>query len=262
MKKLKKLLLIAAILYAPFQSMAWGTQGHRICGQIASSYLTPKARKAIEQILGNESIALAGNWADFVRSDPAFSYLSTWHYIDFDKVYTYPEMVNYLNQDANVDAYTKLQFLIDELKKNNLSKYNRKIDLRMLIHIIEDIHQPMHAAHAEDKGGNDFKVNWFNNPTNLHSVWDSQLIDFQQLSYTEYAAAINHTTESERAEWQADPISKWIFESNQIANKLYTEIKPGDMLNYKYNFTHIDTVNEQLLKAGVRLAGVLNQIFG
>jgi len=262
MKKLKKLLLIAAILYAPFQSMAWGTQGHRICGQIASSYLTPKARKAIEQILGNESIALAGNWADFVRSDPAFSYLSTWHYIDFDKVYTYPEMVSYLNQDANVDAYTKLQFLIDELKKNNLSKYNRKIDLRMLIHIIEDIHQPMHAAHAEDKGGNDFKVNWFNNPTNLHSVWDSQLIDFQQLSYTEYAAAVNHTTEGERAEWQADPISKWIFESNQIANKLYTEIKPGDTLNYKYNFTHIDTVNEQLLKAGVRLAGVLNQIFG
>lgn len=262
MKKLKKLLLIAAIIYAPFQSLAWGTQGHRICGQIASSYLTPKARKAIEQILGNESIALASNWADFVRSDPAFSYLSTWHYIDFDKVYTYPEMVSYLNQDANVDAYTKLQFLIGELKKNNLSKYTRKIDLRMLIHIIEDIHQPMHAAHAEDKGGNDFKVNWFNNPTNLHSVWDSQLVDFQQLSYTEYAAAINHTTESQRAEWQADPISKWIFESNQIANKLYTEIKPGDTLNYKYNFTHIDTVNEQLLKAGVRLAGVLNSIFG
>jgi len=262
MKKLKKLLLIAAIIYAPFQSLAWGTQGHRICGQIASSYLTPKARKAIEQILGNESIALASNWADFVRSDPAFSYLSTWHYIDFDKVYTYSEMVSYLNQDANVDAYTKLQFLIGELKKNNLSKYNRKIDLRMLIHIIEDIHQPMHAAHAEDKGGNDFKVNWFNNPTNLHSVWDSQLIDFQQLSYTEYAAAINHTAESQRAEWQSDPISKWIFESNQIANKLYTEIKPGDTLNYKYNFTHIDTVNEQLLKAGVRLAGVLNSIFG
>jgi len=242
--------------------MAWGTQGHRICGQIASGYLTPKARKAIEQILGNESIALAGNWADFVRSDPAFSYLSTWHYVDFDKVYTYPEMVSYLNQDANADAYTKLEFLIGELKKNNVSKYNRKIYLRMLIHIIEDIHQPMHAAHAEDKGGNDFKVNWFNNPTNLHSVWDSQLVDFQQLSYTEYAAAINHTTEAQRTEWQADPISKWIFESNQIANKLYTEIKPGDTLNYKYNFTHIDTVNQQLLKAGVRLAGVLNQLFG
>lgn len=262
MKIFKKLIVAAALFYIPVQTMAWGTQGHRICGQIASSYLTPKARKAIQQILGNESIALASNWADFIKSDPAFNYLSAWHYIDFDKVYTYPEMVSYLNQDTNVDAYTKLQFLIGELKKNTVTKFNRKIYLRMLIHIVEDVHQPMHAAHADDKGGNDFKVNWFNNPTNLHSVWDSQLIDFQQLSYTEYAAAINHTTVTQRAGWQADPISKWIFESNEIANKLYTEIKPGDTLNYKYNFTHIDTVNEQLLKAGVRLAGVLNSIFG
>jgi hypothetical protein len=262
MKFLKRLLLAAILFYVPFQSMAWGTQGHRICGQIASTYLTPKARKAIQQILGNESIALTGNWADFIKSDPAFSYLSPWHYIDFDKTYTYPEMVDYLNKDTNVDAYTKLQFLISELKKNNLSKFNRKLYLRMLIHIIEDVHQPMHTAHADDKGGNDFKVNWFNTPTNLHSVWDSQLIDFQQLSYTEYAAAINYTTEAQRAEWQSDPISKWIFESNQIANNLYTEIKPGDTLNYKYNFIHIGALNQQLLKAGVRLAGVLNQIFG
>ncbi len=259
---LRKLLLIISVIYAPLQSMAWGTQGHRICGQIANTYLTPQARKAIEAILGNESIALASNWADFIKSDPDYNYLSPWHYIDFDKVLTYPEMVGYLNQDNNVDAYTKLQFLIGELKKKNLSRQNKLLYLRMLIHIAEDVHQPMHVAHADDKGGNDFKVNWFNNPTNLHAVWDSQLIDFQQLSYTEYAAAINHSTLAQRAELQKAPISQWLFESNQIAEKLYAEIKPGDTLNYKYNFTHIDIVNQQLLKAGVRLAGVLNQLFG
>src|ERR1700739_4369403 len=122
MKFLKRLVLAAVLFYLPIQSMAWGQQGHRICGQIASSYLTPKARKAIEQILGNESIAMASNWADFIKSDPAFAYLSSWHYIDFDKTYTYPEMVQFLNGDTNVDAYTKLQFLIAELKKDNLSK--------------------------------------------------------------------------------------------------------------------------------------------
>jgi hypothetical protein len=261
-KFFKRLLFILAITYLPLQSMAWGAEGHRICGQIASTYLTPKARKAIEAILGNESIAMASNWADFIKSDPDYSYLSSWHYIDFDKVLTYPEMVGYLNQDNNVDAYTKLQFLIGELKKNNLTKENKLLYLRMLIHIAEDVHQPMHVAHADDKGGNDFKVNWFNTPTNLHSVWDSQLIDFQQLSYTEYAAAINHCTAAQRAEWQKDPISKWLFESNQMAEKLYTEIKPGDTLNYKYNFTHIEQLNQRLLMAGVRLAGVLNTIFG
>ncbi|MDP9046715.1 MAG: S1/P1 nuclease [Bacteroidota bacterium] len=261
-KFLTKLILAAAIFYLPLQSMAWGTQGHRICGQIAGTYLTPKARMALAQILGNESLALAGNWADFVRSDPDYNYLSSWHYVDFDKAYTYPEMVDYLNHDKNVDAYTKLQFLIGELKKKNISKENRLLYVHMLIHLVEDVHQPMHAAHADDKGGNDFKLNWFSNPTNLHSVWDTQLIDFQQLSYTEYAAEINHTTAARRAAWQAAPISKWIFESNQITEKLYTEIKPGDTLNYKYNFSHIDTVNQRLLQAGVRLAGILNQLFG
>jgi len=261
-KILKNLAIAIAIIYAPLQSMAWGTQGHRICGQIANTYLTPKARKAIEAILGNESIAMASNWADFIKSDPSYSYLSSWHYIDFDKAYSYPEMVNFLNHDTNVDAYTKLNFLISALKKPNLSRENKLLYLRMLIHIIEDVHQPMHTAHADDKGGNDFKVTWFNNPTNLHSVWDSQLIDFQQLSYTEYATAINHSTLAQRAEWQKAPISQWLFESNQIAEKLYTEIKPGDNLSYKYNFNHIDTLNQQLLKAGVRLAGILNQLFG
>jgi len=258
---LKKLVLFITILYLPLQSMGWGVEGHRIAGQIAEIYLTPKARKAIREILGYETIAIASTWADFIKSDPAYNYLSAWHYIDFDKVYTYPEMQEYLNHETNVDAYTKLQFLISELKKKDLSKENKVLYLKMLIHIAEDVHQPMHAAHTDDKGGNDFKVNWFNTPTNLHSVWDTQLIEFQQLSYTEYTAAINHPTAEQRAEWQKAPISQWLFESNQIAEKLYTEIKPGDTLNYKYNFTHIDIVNGQLIKAGVRVAGLLNEIF-
>jgi hypothetical protein len=261
-KILKKLILGLAIIYAPLQSMAWGTEGHRVAGQIAESYLTPKARKAVHDLLGFESIALASNWADFIKSDPSYSYLSSWHYIDFDKPYSYPEMQTYLSKDTSVDAYTKLNFLIGELKKKDISKDNQLLYLKMLIHIVEDVHQPMHTAHTDDKGGNDFKVNWFSTPTNLHSVWDTQLIEFQQLSYTEYTDAINHTTADQREEWQKAPISQWLFESNQIAEKLYTEIKPGDVLNYKYNFTHIAIVNQQLVKAGVRLAGVLNAIFG
>ena len=260
---LKKLVLGIAIIYAPLQSMAWGTEGHRVAGQIASSYLSPKARLAVRTILGDTSIAIASNWADFIKSDPNYSYLSSWHYIDLDKSYTYPELKEYLAQDTKVDAYTKLNFLISELKKKNLSKENKLLYLHMLIHIVEDVHQPLHVGHTDDKGGNDIKVTWFNTPTNLHSIWDSQIIDFQQLSYTEYAATINHTTAAERAKWQKAPISEWIFESSQIAGKLYDEVKTGDSLSgYKYNFDHIATVNQQLLKAGVRLAGILNEIFG
>jgi hypothetical protein len=260
---LKKLVLGIVLFYVPLQSMAWGTEGHRICGQIADSYLTPKARAAIKAILGDESIAITSNWADFIKSDPAFSYLSSWHYIDFDKPYTLPEMQDFLAHDTNTDAYTKMNFLIAELKKKDLSKENKLLYLRMLIHIIEDVHQPMHTAHTDDQGGNKVTVTWNGEQTNLHSIWDSKLIDFQQLSYTEYADAINHTTPAQRAELQKAPISQWLFESQQISEKIYADNKTGDNIRgFNYNFKYIGTVNQQLLKAGVRLAGVLNQLFG
>ncbi|QJD95825.1 S1/P1 nuclease [Mucilaginibacter robiniae] len=258
----KKMLVGAALLYAPLHSMAWGTQGHRISGQIADSYLTPKARAAVKAILGYESIAMTSNWADFIKSDPNYSYLSSWHYIDFDKPYTYPEMQAFLKQDTSVDAYTKLNFLMAELKKKNQPQEKKLLYLRMLIHITEDIHQPMHTAHTQDKGGNDIKVNWAGEPTNLHAVWDSKLIDAQQLSYTEYAAAINHTTAAQRAEWQKEPISKWLFESSQISEKIYADVRPDENLGFRYTFKYLAVVNQQLLKAGVHLAGLLNQIFG
>ncbi|MBS1532998.1 MAG: S1/P1 nuclease, partial [Bacteroidetes bacterium] len=223
----------------------------------------PKAKAAIRAILGDTSIAIASNWADFIKSDPNYNYLSAWHYIDMDKTYTYSGLQEHLNQDTSVDAYTKLNFLIAELKKKDLSSGKKLLYLRMLIHIVEDVHQPMHVGHTSDKGGNDIKITWMGNPSNLHSVWDSGLIDFQQLSYTEYAATINFTTAAQRAQWQKEPISQWLFESNQIADKLYEEVKPGDTISaFRYNYSHIAIVNRQLVKAGVRLAGVLNAIFG
>jgi hypothetical protein len=261
-KLFRKLALIVAVLYSPLQSMAWGTQGHRICGQIAENHLTPKALAAVHAILGHESIALASNWADFIKSDPNYHYLSSWHYADLNKKYTYPDLVEFLKQDTATDAYTKMRYLIGRLENHDISKTEKLLDLRMLIHIVEDVHQPMHVAHADDQGGNGFKVSWFGKPTNLHSVWDSELIDYQQLSYTEYVRAIDYASSSEIAKWQKEPISIWLFESNQISEVLYTDIQPNDNLTYKYNFNHIDTLNRQLLKAGIRLAGVLNEIFG
>jgi len=258
----KSIFIFVALFYIPLQSMAWGANGHRICGQIADSYLTPKARAAIKAILGNESIAITSNWADFIKSDPDYKYLYNWHFIDLDKAYTYPELQAYLKADTATDAYTKMNFLIAGLKKKDQTKANKLLYLRMLIHIVEDVHQPLHTGHTQDKGGNDVKVQWFGKDTNLHSIWDSELIDAQQLSYTEYAAMINHTTPAERAQLQKAPISEWLYESNQLAEGIYAGVTPHENLSYKYNFKYIGLLNQQMLKAGVRLAGILNQIFG
>ncbi|HMU71739.1 MAG TPA: S1/P1 nuclease, partial [Ferruginibacter sp.] len=82
------------------------------------------------------------------------------------------------------------------------------------------------------------------------------------LSYTEYVAAINHTTKEQRELWQSEPVSQWIWNSYQLAEKIYADVKPEDKLGYPYNYKYIGIVNQQLLKGGVHLAGLLNEIFG
>lgn len=262
MPTLKKLLVIAFFSYIPFESNAWGMLGHRIVGEIADSYLTARTKRAIKEILGNESLAMTANWPDFIKSDTAYNYLNAWHYINFEDGYTYTMMQDYLAKDTSVDAYAKLNFLIAELKNKNLAQDKKILYLRLLVHIIGDVHQPMHVGRLSDLGGNRIRLQWFNEPTNLHSVWDEKLINYQQLSYTEYARAINHTSKQERRGLQAAPIAAWLFESYGISRQLYDEFKqPDQKLSYRYNFDHIQTLNGQLVKGGVRLAGVLNSIF-
>ena len=261
-QNIKKTALLCLFFYLPFSSMAWGVLGHRIVGQIADTYLTKQTKKEIYKILGTESIAMTSNWPDFIKSDPAYDYLDTWHYINLKGGLSEAFVKNYLSTDTVTDAYTKINWLTVQLKKKDLEQDKKILYLRLLVHIVGDIHQPMHVGRLEDRGGNSVKLLWFNSPTNLHSVWDTKLIDFQQLSYTEYASALNYTTKQQRKEWQAEPVSDWIWQSYQYAQKIYTDTKADDKLSYDYNFKYIGIVNQQLLKGGVHLAGLLNEIFG
>jgi hypothetical protein len=262
MKHIKKIVCIILIAGLPFRVMAWGTLGHRIIGQIADSYLNKKAKKEIFNILGNESIAMSSNWADFVKSDPSYNYLSTWHYINFKGGLSKQQFQDFLKADTATDAYTKINFLTTALKNKNLDKEKKLLYLRVLIHLAGDVHQPLHAGRLEDRGGNSIRVLWFRDSVNLHQVWDDKLVSFQQLSYTEYTSAINHTTAAEAMQWQNEPVSTWLYESYQYAEKIYADIKtPYQRLDYKYNYDYVDILNTQLLKGGVHLAGLLNNIF-
>ena len=221
----KKTTILFLFLYLPFCSMAWGVLGHRIVGQVADSYLTKNTKREIFKILGNESVAMTSNWPDFIKSDPSYKYLDVWHYINLRSGLSETDLKNYLATDTVTDAYTKLNWLTAQLKNKELEQDKKVLYLRLLIHIVGDLHQPLHIGRAEDRGGNGVKVNWFKDPSNLHTVWDTKLIDFQQLSYTEYATSINYTTKAQRNEWQAEPVSEWIWQSYQHTEKIYAETK-------------------------------------
>lgn len=259
----RAVVLLFVFVYLPLSSMAWGMLGHRIVAEIAQHYLNAKAKAAVQKILGNESMAMASNWADFIKSDSNYHYLSNWHWIDFPKGISYEDMKATLKSDTADDAYTRTNFLVRELKKKSLGADKKKLYLRLLIHIVGDLHQPLHVSPHGTSGGNDVRLNWFNEASNLHRVWDEHLINYQQLSYSEYVKAIDFTTAAQRKALQAQPLSQWVFDSFTIAQSLLDEIHdPNPKLTYRYNFDHIATVNDQLLKGGVHLAGLLNEIFG
>ncbi len=264
MKNLRILLLAIAFISISVSSFAWwGQTGHRVVGQIADSYLSNKARNAIREILGSESIAMSSTWADFIKSDSVYNYLSNWHYVNFKQGLSQTEFNTILQNDTTTGAYTKLNFLISELKNKQLAPDKKLMYLRLLIHIAGDIHQPLHVGQFEDLGGNRIRVQWFGESTNLHSVWDEKMIESQRLSFTEYTKAINHSTKKQRKQWQEQSLNDWFFESYQLAGKIYSGItQPEPKLGFRYNFDYIEMLNNQLLKGGIRLAGLLNLIFG
>lgn len=263
MRKYISLLLVIVLFNVPNSARAWGLLGHRIVCLVAESYLTPEAKAQIQAIIGNSTLAMESNWPDFIKSDSTYNYLNPWHYMDLEDGLNYSQLKEELKKDTAVDAYTKLRFLIKELKNKNLTREKKLFYLRLLIHITGDLHQPLHVGHDEDQGGNKISVMWFGVPSNLHRVWDESLVEYQQLSYTEYTKAINYTTKAQRLSWQHQPMEQWIFESYILSRGIYAEItRPDQKLSYRYNFLHIQDLNNQLLKGGVRLAGLLNEIFG
>lgn len=171
-------------------------------------------------------------------------------------------MAAFEKEKEQPNLYSKSLFIIKQLKNKSLSMDMKKFYLKLLIHFVGDMHQPLHVGRTNLVGGNRIRVQWFNTPSNLHVVWDESLIGYQQLTYKDYAEVINHITAAQRAAWQKQSIAEWMAESYLIAETLYPEIKEDNQkLSYKYNFQHIATVNQQLLKGGVRLAGLLNEIF-
>ena len=252
----------ALLLVCPSASHAWGVLGHRVIGGIAEQYLTAKTKVEIRKLLGNESVAMASNWADFIKSDRRYDSLGPWHYVNLPPGMPENTVYERLRSEKGVNLYNRLEFLKNELKSGSLPRERKLLYLKLLIHFVADAHQPMHAGEPDDRGGNSIKLYWFNEPTNLHRLWDEHLIEFQQLSYTEYVSAINFPAAGQKEKWQRQPVREWIYESYVAAQQLYKEVKPEDRLSYQYNYHHVSLMNEQLLKGGIRLAAALNEIFG
>jgi len=247
---------IILMMFLVIKASSWGLTGHRVVGEVAEAYLTKKAKKEVKKILGRESLADVANWMDFIKSEPSYDFMYNWHFVTIPDGKTYATT----EKEPKGDIIWAINKSIKELKSDTLTLEEQQHSLKSLVHLVGDIHQPLHVGNGEDKGGNDVKIKYFWQDSNLHRIWDSGMIDGQSLSYSEYVLRINHTNKSLVAKWQTASIDDWAKESMAMRESVY-DIDGKKNLTYRYNYEHIAEVDLRLLQAGVRLAGVLNDIF-
>ncbi len=255
---MKKILILFLLLAISGQALGWGSTAHRTAARLAEDYLSPEARVAVAEILGAETLAEASTWPDFMRADPDEFWqvtASPWHYVTVPRGKTYEEV----GAPAQGDAVTALERFSADLRDPEISPEDRALALRFIVHIIGDLHQPLHVGNGTDRGGNDVQVTYFGRPTNLHRVWDSQLVDSEQLSYSEWVQWLGAkiTAEDFRAWNDPNPLT-WIAESANLRNRIY----PDDPdLGWDYGFQWIATIRLRISQAGVRTAAYLNALF-
>ena len=260
---MRKYYLFTFILFIAFTLLSWGVIGHRAIGKIAENHLSVEAKTAVKEILGDQSLSDVSTYADEIRSKPEFKKTGPWHYINLPLGLTQVQFNLMVSAIAQDNVYSALLQCEQDLQRKTTTKEQKAFALKFIVHLVGDLHQPMHVSREEDKGGNTIQLNFSGQGSNLHRVWDSGLIEKQGMTYEQLAASNDKATPAEIKKWQEEPVLDWLYESYQVSSQLYHEVDSmkSHTIGDKYYNEHIAIVGERIEKSGIRLAGVLNTIF-
>ena len=268
--------VIVSMLFVSTSAFAWGPTGHRAVGEIAEKYMDPKALVAARTILQGHTLARAATWPDEIKSEPdRYQYTYNWHYTDWaDDAHDHDET----NSSGKLMGAIEAQLGV--LKSEKSTREEKAFALKFIVHLIGDLHQPLHVGNGLDQGGNFCKVSYMGQATNLHALWDEGMINFTHLSYSELAKFVTagKTVSQMNIARSGTPID-WARESKVLRGSIYPanviepqtpmstrgycrrEATPEEMpkLAYEYAYKFMPVVEERLFQAGVRLALLLSQ---
>lgn len=244
-------------MLATSQAFAWGQLGHYLIGYMAERQMKKSTLKKVEKVLYPMSLGRSGTWMDEIRSDRNYDYATTWHYLTSKEGEYNPEI-----QESTGDAYEAIQRLKAELIAGGLSPKEESEKLKMLIHMVEDIHQPLHVGTGEDRGGNDVKIEFFGRPTNLHALWDSGMIERQGMSYSEIGDELfRRITPELQDSYREATMEDWLKEAVSLRPAVY-DLPEDRRLSYLYMYQNYHIAEERMIAASVRLAQILDEIYG
>ncbi|MBR5200233.1 MAG: S1/P1 nuclease [Alistipes sp.] len=252
-------IFLAFALLIPTMVLAWGPKGHDTVAYIAEKHLSKKALQHVTEILNGKSMVYVANWMDNASHTDEYAYTKTWHYVNVD-----PEEQTYANakKEAAGDVVVAINTIVENLKSGELSLEEERVQLMMLIHLVGDMHCPMHAGRKSDRGGNGTKVKYFGSQKKLHTVWDSEIVESaHRWSYSEWQEQIDRATPIEVHQMAYGTPNDWIEESVILANDIYESSTTGENLSYDYVAKYAPIIEQQLLKGGIRLAKLLEEIY-
>ncbi|MBD0327548.1 MAG: S1/P1 nuclease [Pyrinomonadaceae bacterium] len=257
-KKLASLFLLACLVCMPASAFAWGTHGHRIVALVAANYLSAVAQDEVTRLLRDEELVDISTWADDIR--PNRPETAPWHFVDIPLAdNNFNPATECQNDDCVIAQLEKFRKVINDA---NAARRERREALQFIVHFMGDIHQPLHDADNNDRGGNNFKVTFFGRPTNLHHVWDSDMIANSGLNDSDYAAALVEEfsglgTSGQQAMIVGSPL-QWALEAHVLARDNAYRVASNRRIGKSYYDRNILIVDGQLLRGGVRLAKFLN----
>lgn len=268
---MKKLILafFAAIILFPTEALAWGQEGHRIVAEIAYRNVKPSTRRHIDKVAGKHGIVYWANWPDELRSDTIYPDSFNWHFQDMDGGMTDAEVIATLTNYP--DPSTGRLWAISDSLTNVLRHNPADLDaLRFMVHFMGDRFCPMHTAHIDDKGGNGVKMKFFGRNTNLHSVWDSGIIESRGFTYTEYVEyLLNRFNKADKKAILAMSVEEITIRNYHTCCAIYdyqdkwmNDPKKSRRENpYVYVYDWKDTLEWNLYAAGIRLAQLLDSLY-
>lgn len=280
-------MLLALWMHAG-NALAWGEEGHRMVAVIADKYLTPEARRQVLVLLKDDrladgepsyrrTLAEIAYWADEIKDTPWGKRRSAWHFDDMP-VCADADASQYCRRGACASGQLSRHLAMLANKRESIRRKNEA--LKWVVHLVGDIHQPLHAANHDDRGGNTVQVSFFgerDNPpygtVNLHAIWDVHMVRRLIVEKGgEDAVASRGIGEAERATWEQGSVSEWVNESNAIARTMVYPSLPAAFscsgritgiltIDGEYYSKAAPMIETQIRKAGIRLARVLNEVF-
>ncbi|AMR32736.1 hypothetical protein A0256_15545 [Mucilaginibacter sp. PAMC 26640] len=257
---MRKALTVITLISSSLLLMSWSVTGHKTVAQIAENHLSARANSCIKLLAGKHSLGSVSSWADEVKNQPQYKNTGPWHYISVPPNLGFAAFERAVKNDKADNIYNALLKNEAILTAATSDLQARSTALKFIVHLVGDIHQPMHVTRiGADRGGNNIQLQYDGKGTNLHQVYDSGLLNHQAVPYQDLAAKLDNGTSPKPT--LTDPVMHWLFESYQISNKVYAEVGSKKTLTDAYYQSHIAVVNQRLQLAGLRLANLLNGLF-